>query len=309
MICPRPVIPAGEDLRIFGRLVRRMNENGFGRAARRVWRSSGADFVLCLDVISASQCLRLGVPYALRFHVSHSTTPPAVLERLVSGALFATCVDIIEIPGAVVIPHGEDLSRFRYVEHPEALRAVQVATLVDVEMPEIFIRGAAGSRIPGTIVGDGPLQRAVRRLCAETSGRVTWHPPVTRLDLPGLLGGFQIGVATCSRIGRRVFQMKVTEYQASGIYPLVSPWSHLAVDEPGLTRTFTTARELSEVIDETVARWPETLEARRANRDYAIERYDVRRAREIFADILESVFGSRAAGTKGRNGGGCVHQA
>lgn len=303
MICPRPVIPAGENLRLLGRAVRRINENGFGRAAQRAWRSFGADFVLCLDVISATQCRRLGVPYALRFHVSHSTTPQPVLERLVKGAIFATCVDSVEIPGAVVIPHGEDLSRFRYVEHPEALRAVQVATLVDVEMPEIFIRGVAGSRIPGTIVGDGPLLPAVRRMCAETSGRVSWHPPVLRLELPELLGGFQIGVATCARIGRRVFQMKVTEYQASGIYPLVSPWSHLAVDEPSLTKTFTTARELSEAVDDTVARWPETLEARRANRDYAFERYDVRRAREIFADILEKAFGSRAGGTACRSGG------
>jgi hypothetical protein len=284
----RPRLPFREGPRGMQRVTRRLNETLFGLHVRSAFSRHAARFVLCLDVTSASRCLLLGLPYAIRFHVQPTSSPEEQIRRLVEGALFTTGCEGVSIPGVPLLQHGEDLSRFHYVEHAEARSVLLLATLVDTEMPRTFVEGVARSGLEGAVAGDGPLRQSLEKLCSGTGGRVRVVPPVLRNDLPELMSRFQIGVACCERIGSRVFQMKVTEYQASGLYPLVSPWTHVAVDAPELVRTFETAGELAGLIDETASRWASTLDARRRNREYAFSRYGILQPKRQFAEILAS---------------------
>ncbi len=268
----------------------------FRRTIARAFREHRADFVLCLNVSSARECVRLGLPYALRFHGAPSPTAPGELRELIEGAAFATRGPSVEIPGeeaVVPISHCVDLERFEYAEHPRAERVLMLSTLNPMRRPELFIRGVAMSGLRGTVVGDGILRREVERMCRETGGRVEYHEPVPRLALPGLLRRFQIGVA-CFRKVPLIYQMRVNEYMASGLYPLVMPWTHLAREAPELTRTFETPEELAELLDALASDWGSTLESRRRGRRFVLERYDIERPREKMRSILVDAFGSGA---------------
>ena len=269
-----------------GRLWRKLSETLFGLAIRSEFRAFQPDFVLCLDIISARQCISLGLPYALRFHAQPSTTPLREIERLLNGAIFTTMSPSINIPGVEVLPHTEDLDRFIYIEHPSAEEVVLVSSLDSIRRPMLFIEGVMKSSLKGTIVGDGPLRKKIEKTCASSGGKISYHEPVLRTELPAFLNRFQIGVA-CYRKVQEIYQMKVPEYQASGIFPVVMPWTHLALEAPELTETFETPEELAAMIDQISENWDNTLETRRKGRDFALKYYHVAQAKQRFREILE----------------------
>ncbi len=270
-----------------GRFCRKLSETVFGLAIRREFKAFQPDFVLCLDIISARQCISLGLPYALRFHAQPSSTPLREIERLLNGAIFTTMSPSINIPGVEVLPHTEDLERFTYIEHPSAEEVVLVVSTLDsLRRPMLFVEGVLKSSLKGTIIGDGPLRKEVERSCKASGGKLVYHEPVLRTELPDFLNRFQIGVASYIKVPE-IYQMKVPEYQASGIFPLVMPWTHLALEAPELTKTFETPEELAALIDDTARHWDDTLETRRKGRDYALKHYHVAQAKQRFREILE----------------------
>lgn len=269
-----------------GRLGRKLSETAFGLAIRREFRVFQPDFVLCLDILSARKCISLGIPYALRIHTQPITTPLSEINRLLKGALFATLSPSVNVPGVEVLPHTENLDRFTYIEHPSAKEVVLVSSLDDIRRPMFFIEGVMKSSLKGTIVGDGPLRKEIEKACASSGGKIAYHEPVLRTELPDFLNRFQIGVA-CYRKVQEIYQMKVPEYQASGIFPLVMPWTHLALEAPELTGIFETPEELAALIDDTAKHWDDTLETRRKGRDFALKHYHVAQAKQRFREILK----------------------
>ena len=279
----------------FGNRIREaFSHRSLHRCIRLAMARHDARLVLCLDELMARACCDAGVDYAVRFHCHPGILDPAEYSRVLRGALFATGTEE-GIPGTVFIPHSIDHERFDYSEPRDALAAVMPTSLVDAEDPLLFVRGVELSSLSGTIVGDGPMRREVETACAGTSGRVRFRGPVTRSRLPGLLADHQIGVA-CLREGwHTTYQMKVTEYQLAGLFPLVQPWSELARVRPDLTRTFTTAEELAGQLDWAAANWPDTLSLRRRNREFALDSYGIEKAREQFAGLLRSSLGGSSA--------------
>jgi hypothetical protein len=104
--------------------------------------------------------------------------------------------------------------------------------------------------------------------------------------MSALLGAHQIGVACLEKGWHTTYQMKVTEFQAAGLFPVVQPWSELALEAPGLTRTFEDADDLAAVLDGIRNDWRATLEMRRANRAFAFSRYHILDARKRFEAML-----------------------
>ncbi len=114
-------------------------------------------------------------------------------------------------------------------------------------------------------------------------------PPVPRLEIPSLLGNYQVGVATVKKVPLH-YQMKVNDYIASGLFTLAKPWTHIAVEAPELVRTFTTAQELASQMDYLQENWAETLEIRRAANRWVHENYSVEIPRKRFREILANTF-------------------
>lgn len=112
---------------------------------------------------------------------------------------------------------------------------------------------------------------------------------MSRLKIPELLGGYQIGVATIKKVPVH-YQMKINSYMASGLFTLAKPWTHIAVEAPELVRTFITAGDLAEQFDWTAEHWDETLETRRAAKQWVYDNYSVDSARKRFNQILEETF-------------------
>jgi glycosyltransferase involved in cell wall biosynthesis len=249
-----------------------------------------ADFVLCLDEVAGWICRKAGFPYAMRFHSQPRVIPMERVRQLMDSALFSTQCPGVTIPGCEVLPHNVDLTRFPWADHPRAETALLVSSLDWVHVPEMFIQGVAMSRLRGVIAGDGPLRSEVERMCASTGGKVSYRPPVPRLALPAFYSGFQVGVATCVEFPW-VYQMKVNEYLAAGLYALVMPWTHLAMEAPALTSTFTTAEELASRLDWLAEDWGSTLETRKAGRAWMLEHYSMEEPRERFREILKQTFG------------------
>jgi glycosyltransferase involved in cell wall biosynthesis len=253
-----------------------------------------ADAVLCLDLTAASAVVRTGLPHALRMHTPPRAEEAPLFERVSRGALFMTCA-VANPFGIPVLRHGEDLSRYSPVPRGSLESAVLVTTLVEAERPDIFIEGVRLAGIRGVVAGDGPMRDEVARACEATAGRVRLSGPVRRLALPGLLADHQAGVA-CLREGwHNNYQMKVTQYQAAGLFPLVQPWSELAVEAPGLTMTFRDAGELADRLTLLRRDWGTTEAAREAGRAWALERYDIPAIKRRFAEIVGSGGGARRA--------------
>ncbi len=253
-----------------------------------------ADFILCLDPEAALVTLTTGLPYAMRFHAPLDPgLGKDLLAEVLNNALFSTASPRTYIPGVEVLPHNQDLTRFKFRDHPSAERAILLTSLNPFREPDLFIEGIMSSKeMKGDIVGAGNLRKSIGSMCRKTGGRVRLLPPVPRLQVPELLKNYQIGVATIKK--RPVhYQMKVNAYMASGLFTLAKPWTHIAVEAPELVRTFITPEELAEQLDWTRENWSETLETRRAAKQWVYDNYSVDSARKRFNQILEETFSSR----------------
>jgi len=268
-----------------GRVAKKLSEQAFGRLISREYRRLRPRFVLCLDILTARQCISRKIPYAIRIHSDPVGTPPAELRRLLDGALFATACQMTGVQGVEILPHSVDLHRFPWTEAPAAEDALMVTVLYETRLPMLFVEGVLGSSLRGTIVGNGPLRDRVEEACRDSAGRVTLREPVLRTEMPSLLAQYQIGVA-CHKEVPSIYQMKVPEYQAAGLFPMVMPWNHLALEAPDLAGVFRTADELSMELDRVADHWKETLDTRRRGRDFALAKYDVAPARIRFREIL-----------------------
>lgn len=133
----------------------------YRQALLREFHNFKGDFVLCLDPEAGLMCQSTGLPFAMRFH---TTVEPGLgqerLSALLSDALFSTACQRTNVPGVEVLPHNQDLSRFRYSEHPAAERAILLTGLNPVREPELFIEGIMSSeKMKGDIVGAGPMEK------------------------------------------------------------------------------------------------------------------------------------------------------
>jgi hypothetical protein len=266
----------------------------FRAALSRSFKAFRADFLMCLDPGAGYAAMRMGLPYAMRFH--SKLLPQHMGDRfpeLLGGALFNISGPTTGVAGVEEIPHNQDLSRFIYSEAETANRALLLTSIDDVHEPELFIEGVTGSKsFTGDIVGTGPQRMRIARLCNATGGRVRCLKPVQRLRVPRLLTEYQVGVATVRRISPVVYQMKVNAYMAAGLLTLAKPWAHISVEAPELVRQFTTAMELARCLDQIAVDWKETLETRRAAREWIHRNYSVDIPRQRFNEILAEVFGS-----------------
>jgi len=251
-----------------------------------------ADFVLCLDEKAGYSAMRAGLPYALRFHskVSSALMGPR-FKRVMQNAVFAITGPTTQVEGIPEIPHNQDLSRFHYRESPRAERALLLTGINPVHEPEVFVEGVLNSKtMRGDIVGDGPLRGMIQKMCRQTDGRVRCLPPVLRLQVPQLLEGYQVGVATGRKIMPVWYQMKVNAYMAGGLYTITRPWTHVAVEAPDLVSTFESPRELGEQLDRVSRNWSDTLAVRRRARDWVHRNYSVDIPRKMFREILREHF-------------------
>jgi len=266
----------------------------FGIVLEKSFHSFKADFILCLDPLAGYAAMRSRLPYAMRFHSQLSQAdrnPP--FSELMENALFAISCPETNIPETTVVPHNQDLSRFKYTESPQADRALLLTSIDAIHEPELFIEGVMLSKhISGDIVGTGEDRKQISKLCSQTRGRVRCLPPVPRLSVPELLGSYQIGVATVKRVSPVIYQMKVNAYMAAGLYTLAKPWTHIVSEAPELVGTFTTAQDLADQLDFLNENWMETLKTRREARAWINTNYSVDIPRKLFREILNTVFPS-----------------
>jgi hypothetical protein len=267
----------------------------FRSAIRRSFDSFGADFVLCLDPQAGFAAMDTGLPYVMRIHskLSQDRYSPAIV-RLLENAVFSTSCPSSEIEGVEVMPHNQDLSRFVYRESPAAERALLLTSINLHRDPDVFLEGVMLSRqMKGDIVGTGDERRRIASLCRKTGGRVRCLDPVPRLQVPELLSGYQIGVATVKPVVKAHYQMKVNDYMASGLFTLAMPWTHIASEAPELVRVFGTAEELAGQLDYLQENWSGTVGTRRRARDWVLENYSVEIPRKRFRELLAEHFPGR----------------
>lgn len=277
------------DWPLLNRLRGALSTLSFTVMLRASYRRISPDLLMALDIPAACACIRLGLPYVMRFH-SEPMHDEETVARVVRESLFATTTPSVSIPGVVEIPHNVDLDRFEYSEPKSADRAVLVSTLNRMRCPMLFVEGVMRSSMTGAVVGTGPLADQVRRACAESGGKVEYLSPVPRLQLPKLLARFQVGVATYLQVPE-IYQMKINGYLATGLMTVVMPWTHLALREPNLTTTATSPEELAERLDWIRDHWDQTLEVRRKARDWVHANYSVDRSRRMFRELLRRHLG------------------
>ncbi len=285
------IIP--EQLPCSGRIENALLHRLFSRSIEKHFKQFRADFVLCLDYLAGYAAKDTGIPYAMRFHSNPGQeTETLKFKELVSKALFATACPFTYIPKIEVIPHNQDLSRFIYNESDSAERAVLLTTINDFREPDIFIDGIMMSKkMEGDIVGTGTDTdiKRIKDLCANTNGRVRCIDPVPRLMIPELLRNYQVGVAIIKKVVPVHYQMKVNAYMASGLFTLVNPWTHIAVEAPTFVGQFSTVKELAVHFDNLSENWLETLEIRREALKWILESYSVEIPRKRFREILDEI--------------------
>lgn len=267
---------------IVARFVQKVNRWSYTQLLRKTVESREFDYLLCLEPWSAVCAQSLGYRYVLRFHDHPQDS--ALTRRALSNAFLVTSVDPA-MKGAHYVPHAIDLSRYTYNDFPDARSAVLVAALDPATSPCTFVRGVGHSELPGVIYGDGSLRGDVRKACNKTGDRVRYAGPVTRLELNGIYAKHQVGVACINR-KRNPYIMKISEYQACGLFPVVQKGTHLSLDAPELCRVFESEEELTEQVNRVRREWKTLGSLRRANRAYVEEHYDVRKARRIYSELL-----------------------
>lgn len=261
-------------------------------AMKWAFRRHEARFVMCLDEAMGFAAMKAGLPYAMRFH--RKVDPPVIgrpLETLLSGALFATATPGADVPGVAVIPHNQDLSRFPFAEPARPERALLLTCINDVHEPELFVEGVCLSgSMRGDIIGTGPARRRIQKLCRSTGGRVRCLDPIPRLELGGLSGRYQVGVATIKRRDRVVYQMKINMYLACGMHALVKPYTHIVTEAPELVDIFSSAEEMGSGLDRVQRDWQRLEDRRIRAREWITENYSVEEPRRMFEELLAGAF-------------------
>lgn len=283
VVCPLIRLPRIERGRILPRIASAVNTRSFTTRLRMLAKQGDFDLLLCLDTLAAHCAQQAGLRYILRIH----DTPPVndFYSRVVANAIAITSVDPT-VRGATYLPHGVDFDRFTFREHASARSAVLVATLNSVTDPLLFVKGIERSCLPGTVYGDGYMRSTVKRACDQTRGKVVYAGPVRRLELNERYGHHQVGIACLNR-DHNPYVMKITEYQACGIYPVVQPKTHVATEAPQLCAVFEDADGLARAVDSVVERWSSLRESREQARAWADERYGIDKPRAIFSELLE----------------------
>jgi hypothetical protein len=264
----------------------RWNLLAFRHVLRQIAASRRFDCLVCLETVSAICAQKVGLRYVLRLH---DYPDAAQYERAKKNAVLVTSVDP-SVPGARYLPHAIDVSRYHYNDFAVARSAVLVAALDPATAPLTFVRAVAQSNVPGTIYGDGSMRPAVARACRETTGKVTYAGPVQRLALDSIYQRHEIGIACINR-ARNPYIMKISDYQACGLYPVVQQGTHLSLDRPDLCRVFRTEDELTEQINWVHEHWSALGPIRLANRAYVEKHYDVAEPRRLFYGWLSELKG------------------
>jgi len=276
---------------VLNRLRIKLFDLSFLHSLKACHKRISPDLVLALDIPTALACIRLGIPYIMRFHSEPDTFSREIIDRVVKLSIFSTTTPSVCVPGAHEIPHNVNLRRFKYTEAVMVKKAILVSTLNPIRRPMLFVEGIMMSSLQGAVVGTGPLMEEVRRACKASGGKVEYIPPVPRLQLPDLLSHYQVGVATYSRVPE-IYQMKVNGYLATGLMTVVMPWTHLALRAPELTTVAQTAEQLAEKLNWIHDNWEQTLPIRRAARDWVHQNYSLEAARQIFASLLKKHLGT-----------------
>jgi len=261
-------------------------------ALKRCFNLFKADFIMCLDENAGFAAERTGLPYTMRFHQRvGSGTDPVRLERLIRGAVFATSSQSTDVPGTMVLPHYEDMSRFAFSASVRPERALLLSVLNAERAPQDFIEGVMGSRsMNGDIIGTGPLISEVGRLCKATGGRVRLLPPLPRLRTGEISGRYQVGVATLAPRPKPLYQMKVNAYMSCGMHVVVNPWTEAAHEIPNLVEIYENPEGLSAILDSIQENWLGLEDRRQSALRWVKENYSIETPRRLFNDLLAKHF-------------------
>lgn len=256
------------------------------------FRHFKADMVICLDELAGFAAMKTGLPFAMRFHANPVLeTEGGEFKRLLSRALFSTACNGTNIPGTVTLLHTEDISRFAFAPPTRPQKALLLCVLNEEHRPQDFIDGVMASRaMTGDIVGTGPLEDLVGKLCEATGGRVRLLPPLPRLRLGGISGRYQVGVATLAPRESLVYQMKVVTYMACGMHVIASKWTDTVHKVPHLLDVYSDPDDLARKLDAVQENWMSLEERRRSALLWARENYSIETPRRIFNDLLKKQF-------------------
>lgn len=266
-------------------VVERVNARLYQRRLKDVVARGGYDCLFCIDLIAARCAQRLGYKYVLRLHDYPAQV--GLYEHVRKNASLVTSGDP-EQKDAYYIPHGVNLHRLSFRDHARAQSVMLVATLNRATRPMLFVEGVMNSRLCGYIYGEGVLKNDVIRECRKTDGKVSYKGPVNRLQLDEVYGRHQIGVACLNRKAN-LYVMKVSEYLACGLHPVVQDTTMQARTVPHLVTSFCDSHDLGRKIDWVVENWEMLGPVRRAGRQYVEEHYDTNRIKRGFLVLLEEM--------------------
>jgi len=199
---------------------------------KQIWETLQFDFCLCLGDRESQACAELNIPFMTRYH----TLPFNIeLARKVKDHAFWTIEnhDLPELNGIRdnVIPHCINPERYTEcyeyhlkTEWSEEINVVLLATLNHVEDPFTFIKAMrlCEKNITGYIIGSGVLSNEVKARCDNSRGRSIYLGGKNRNELPKYLKLMNVGVACLSPQSKNNRQLKILEYCAGGIYPILS---------------------------------------------------------------------------------------
>lgn len=261
-------------------------------AMKHCFKRFRADFLMCLDENAGFAAERTGLPYVMRFHQKIDPgTNPVQLEHLIKGSVFSTASQSTGVPGAIVLPHYEDMSRFRFSKPARPERALLLSVLNSERSPWDFVDGVMGSRsMKGDIIGTGPLNGEVGRLCSATGGRVRLLPPLPRLRTSEISGSYQVGVATLAPRSTFLYQMKINAYMSCGMHVVVNPWTEAAHEIPDLLDIYENPGELSAILDSIQENWRNLEDRRQSALLWVKENCSIETPRRIFNDLLRKHF-------------------
>jgi len=200
-----PALRARLSLRRHGRLFRRLRDLATAAGVRHVH----AEFADLPAVMAAELHRKLGVSYSVSVHARDVHACKYSLAGLLEGAAFVTACNaaardrlVAECPALAarvhLIPHGLVLDDWPFSEPADRphqpMRLLYAGRLVAKKgLPDLLRALALGSKtglgLSLTIVGEGPDEPALRRLCRDLDIEtlVQWRDVVPRRDVRNLL--------------------------------------------------------------------------------------------------------------------------